>query len=157
MSEGYREILDESIKLELQVSDLYMLFYNSFPEDEGFWWKLALEEKNHASLIRSIRDIFQSVSGLPESMFSSSAQDIKAANLRIGALLETFSNASPSREEAFRIALDLEESAGELHYQKFMAESPHEKINQVFKQLNGEDKNHGDRIRLRMAKAGIAE
>jgi hypothetical protein len=104
MSEGYREILDESIKLELQVSDLYMLFYNSFPEDEGFWWKLALEEKNHASLIRSIRDIFQSVSGLPESMFSSSAQDIKAANLRIGALLETFSNASPSREEAFRIA-----------------------------------------------------
>lgn len=155
MSYSCTEILDESIKLELLVSDLYMLFYHSFPEDADFWWKLSLEEKNHAALVRSIRDIFQSVSGLPESMFSSSAEDIKNTNLRTGSLLETFRNAPPSRTEAFRIALDLEESAGELHYQKFMTDHLHEKINEVFKQLNGEDKNHAERIRSRMTRSGI--
>jgi hypothetical protein len=50
--------LKESIDLELNIGDLYQLFSVKFPQDYDFWWKISIEEMNHAVLIESINDIF---------------------------------------------------------------------------------------------------
>ena len=53
MNEGLLEkIIDESILLELNISELYKVFNQAFPEDAYFWWQLSEEEENHAALIR---------------------------------------------------------------------------------------------------------
>ena len=54
MRKNIKEIVDESIRLELNVSKLYKIFNQSFKEDAYFWWELSEEEKNHANLIRKI-------------------------------------------------------------------------------------------------------
>ena len=53
--EHIRELLQVSIHLELQVSELYLLYHETFQQDKDFWWKMALEEKNHAALLKSGR------------------------------------------------------------------------------------------------------
>jgi hypothetical protein len=157
MNRPYECILDESIKLELNAADLYMLFFRLFTEDSDFWWKLTLEEKNHAALVRSIRDIFQDVSGIPESLFLKSLEDLKKSNDEFELLIRKFKEQTPSRKEAFEAALFLEESAGELHYQEFMTEAADDRISDIFRQLNGEDKDHADRIREYMEVNRISE
>ena len=55
MYESLPQLLEESIKLELNVSKLYGIFSSAFPEDADFWKKLSLEEENHAVLIKLVR------------------------------------------------------------------------------------------------------
>ena len=44
---------EEAIQLEQNVSNLYLIFQQEFPEDAQFWWTLVQEESNHAALIKS--------------------------------------------------------------------------------------------------------
>ena len=53
MDKELSRILDETIQLELNVADLYLSFAQAFSEDKDFWSHLAVEEKNHAALLRS--------------------------------------------------------------------------------------------------------
>ncbi|MEE8377166.1 MAG: hypothetical protein V3R45_02225 [Candidatus Aminicenantaceae bacterium] len=63
MSGDFKELLETSIELELLVSDLYSLYNEIFPEDSDFWWDLSFEEKNHASLLESMRTCLLGKSG----------------------------------------------------------------------------------------------
>ena len=60
------------------------------------------------------------------------------------------------RAFAFNLALKLEESTGEIHFQNVMqeAEQPSEAI-KLFQSLNDADKNHAERIRSYMRQKGI--
>ena len=44
MNKKLSQLIDESIKLELNVAKIYMFFSDTFPEDSNFWWQLGLEE-----------------------------------------------------------------------------------------------------------------
>lgn len=149
MKNKYGQMIEESIRIELQVAELYLLFYNYFPQDKGFWWKIALEEKNHAALIRSLGEFSEYLDEFPENLFSSSMPDLENTNRMLSSLIEKFTGEAPNRETAFRTALEIEESAGELHYQGFMEdeEGSGSKIAEIFRQLNREDKDHSERIR----------
>ncbi|MFC1541061.1 hypothetical protein ACFL50_01285 [Candidatus Latescibacterota bacterium] len=46
-----KNIMEESIQLELKIAELYKLFIRTFPKDAYFWWELSEEEKNHAARI----------------------------------------------------------------------------------------------------------
>ncbi|MBW1894429.1 MAG: hypothetical protein JRI91_12155 [Deltaproteobacteria bacterium] len=52
MNKDANSLIEESINLELNVSDTYLLFHKLFPDDGDIWWDLAFEEKNHASIIQ---------------------------------------------------------------------------------------------------------
>ena len=52
------QLANEAMRLEYNVSKLYMIFRDSLPEDTEFWWKLVIEESNHAALIKSGLDYF---------------------------------------------------------------------------------------------------
>lgn len=57
---------------------------------------------------------------------------------------------------AFKLALKLEESAGEVHFQHAIqqAKNPSEAI-KLFQSLNEDDKDHAERIRRYMRKNGM--
>lgn len=141
-----KQFLDESIQLELNVSDLYQLFYVKFPEDSEFWWQLSLEEVNHAALIRSINDLFLPEKILPQGIIENQISEIHQLNYSIRERISHYKMNTPSRFEAFNYAHELEISAGEAHYEMFMNENPGSNVEKIFQKLNGQDKNHSVRI-----------
>jgi ferritin len=155
MDKDVISLIDESINLELYVADLYSLFYNFFPEDANFWWRLLLEEQNHAALIRSVKECFEPIGELPHGILAPFLRELKDMNSKLSTLIKEYKYVSPPRDVAFNIALELEESAGELHFQKFMEQETSSDIGEILKQLNKDDKDHADRIRSYMESHGI--
>ncbi|MDY6839739.1 MAG: hypothetical protein SWH78_17415 [Thermodesulfobacteriota bacterium] len=149
------QLMNESVKLESNVADLYMIFHEAFPEDCAFWYQLHMEEKNHASIIQSAREAWLSGKEFPLEILSPNLDELIALNTKLGSLLEEYRKNPPSREMAFNVALDLEESAGEAHFQDAMEQTPSSELMELFQMLTGEDKEHADRIRTYMRDNGI--
>jgi ferritin len=155
MKNDISALIEESINIELNVSEIYSLFHQLFQDDVEFWWKLLQEEKNHAKLIQSGQEHFEPIDMFPQNLLHRNLQDLKDTNSKLHSLIENIKNAPPSRSEAFNIALEIENSAGELHFQKFMSEDASSVIDEIFKRLNEEDKEHATRIRNYMKSNGI--
>lgn len=145
-------IIDESIRLELNVARLYTLFYELFPEHGDFWWTLSIEEKNHASLLLTGKQHFISLGLLPKELLTKKMEKLKIANHEIESLHSRFSLTPPSIEEAFDAAIRIEESSGEIHFQNFMKKKSRSSLEEVFHHLNNNDIDHADRIRRYKAK-----
>ena len=152
MSNDITELAEESISLELNVSNIYSLFYNYFADDANLWWQLALEEKDHADLIKHGIEKFEPIEEFPHEILCGSLQDLKSTNKKLRSLLKQFKDIPPSRELAFNTALEIETSAGELHFQNFMDKETNSTINELFQFLNRQDKDHAKRIRSYMKK-----
>lgn len=60
--------------------------------------------------------------------------------------IEDFRENPPTREEAFNMAVAMESSAGEIHYQRMMTGEAGSVVEKIFQKLNGDDKNHAKRI-----------
>ena len=149
------EIIDTSIAIELAVADIYLLFHTSYPEDSDFWWKMSIEEKGHAALLRSGRDSFMPLKKFPKELVTTSLNKLKNSLQFITEKSNEIKENPISRKEAFDLAVYIEESIGELHYQEFMAQSQDVAVNNVFQKLNGADKDHRDRILSYMKEKGI--
>lgn len=149
------QLAEEAMRLEYNVSKLYMIFRDAHPEDKNFWWKLVIEEGNHAALIKSGRDYFMPVGVFPDEMFAA-MEEMRAANRELGSLLEKYTDDPPSRETAFNVALKMEMSAGEIHFQQAMTKSADSKVLAMFQKLNQDDKDHAKRIRAYMEENQIA-
>ncbi|MHC4183265.1 MAG: hypothetical protein ACYSWS_00940 [Planctomycetota bacterium] len=155
MGKKLSQLIAESINLELNVAKIYMFFCNTFPEDSDFWWELGLEEKNHADLIESGRSTFLLPHQFPSKLLTPSIKILYKTNNRLISLIKRHNEKLPSRESAFNIALDIEKSAGELHYQLAMEKSPTSSIMKIFQGLNKDCKNHTNRILAYMSDKGI--
>ncbi|GJQ58687.1 MAG: rubrerythrin family protein [Candidatus Scalindua sp. AMX11] len=150
MNTDLSKLVDESIRLELYVADIYMIFYKIFPEDSVFWWKLVLEEKHHAALIESIKNTVFS-----NELFDTSFQVLLITNNKLASLINEYNQNPPSRESAFNTALEIEQSTGELHVQLVMEKSAGTIAVKIFQELNSDNKDHLNRIRSYMATNGI--
>ena len=150
MKKELLQLLDESIRLELNVAEIYNVFCAAFSEDADFWWKLLLEEKNHAALLQSGKDRFIPKDAFPKELISSSLEHLQGANKELVALIKKYRVTPPSREATFNIALKLEQSAGEIHLQKFMEKKSESKLDEIFQRLSGDNKDHATRIRSYM-------
>jgi ferritin len=155
MNNDITSLIEESINLELNVSKIYTHFYKLFPDDAAFWWKLVVEEKNHAALIRSGKEYFEPLRKFPHDLLAPLLQILKDANSKLDSLIKKYEETPPSREEALNIALTIEESAGELHFQKFMDKEANSATDNLFKELNKGDKDHAMRISRYMEEHGI--
>lgn len=152
MNKNLSDILQESIELELNIARLYTLFHDMYPDDEDLWWQLAIEERNHAALLRHEKSNRQNGCTMAEGLLAPDLEALMAANNKVLQLIEHFRSASPPPEEAFSTALDIENSIGEAHYQAFMDNSEtHSVADELFRQLNQDDKDHARRIEAYMA------
>ncbi|MFC1551838.1 rubrerythrin family protein [Candidatus Latescibacterota bacterium] len=155
MDKQLGHIIDESVQLELNVGELYKLFNRTFPEDAPFWDELYEEEQHHANLIRKVGGLdFLTYKIIPK-MLSAKIDEIREANETICSCTDKYMANPPSREEAFNLALELEDSACEIHYQEFMENELDDMLTQTFQKLNADDKNHFLRIRAYMTEHGI--
>ncbi len=146
MNEDLRQLIDEATRLELNIAGVYLSFHHRFPDDAHFWWKLVIEEKNHAALLVSGEKYFLEAGMFPSELVCSSLATLKGLNGEMERIIE---GESPlSRESAFELAIRLEESAGEFHFQHAMHETAHpSKAISLFQSLNEADLDHAERIR----------
>ena len=149
MNDDLTKLVEEAIRLELNVSELYLLFYRIFPEDSEFWWKLAIEEQNHAALLKTLLLMSRSELQIPREILPTGLGDLIQSNNKIDEALIKFSS-HPDRIKAFQFAFEVENSAGEMHYESFMKLGAESKLTSVFRKLNGEDINHAERIKQYM-------
>ena len=155
MDKQLGQIIEESIKLERNVGELYSVFGQTFKEDAPFWEKLAGEEKNHANLIGKVGELDFITHRIIPDMLSAKLHEIRKTNKSIESFIEEYKTNPPSRENAFILALKLENSATEIHYQEFMDIDDSNPLIQTFQNLNAEDKNHYNRIRKYMKENGM--
>lgn len=141
------ELIDESIRLEQNVAELYKVFSEALPEDNNFWWQLHIEEKSHATLIRAAKDSFSSRGKFPYDLIADSIGELREINTRVEALVEQSKRIPPNRREACEMAIAIERESGESHYTAFMEKEAETSVESVFQQLNREDKDHERRIR----------
>jgi len=145
MKDKLNKLLEASIKLEMLMSKLYFLYSKLFPEDSEFWWKLANEEINHASLLKSGR-IYLEKNLLPGEIVNEDITVLRSTNKKVQTLIEKYSQTTPTFEDAYYEAVKLESSAGEFHFQVLMTEESDSKIVKIFQELNADDKDHNRRI-----------
>ncbi|MDH3974107.1 MAG: hypothetical protein OEV42_07495 [Deltaproteobacteria bacterium] len=150
MSNDLNELFDEAINMELNAARLYELFRDILPDDSLFWGQLAVEEKNHTALLQDGRERFYPMGKFPIEVFPSSITSLLWANRGVVFLIDKYRERPPSREEAFNTALSLEQAAGEAHFQQFMEKGPATKVEEIFKELNRNDRDHAKRIRSYM-------
>ncbi len=143
----FSKLIEEAIRLELNVSELYLVFHSSFKEDMNFWWTMAIEEKNHAALLKNLESFATHLSQLPSNISKISMIELQETNLRLEKLIPQYKDSPPGREEAFQLAYSLETSAGESHFQQFADDNSGSKIAKIFKQLNQSDVDHARRIK----------
>ena len=150
-------LIEESMELELNVSELYQLFHNHLPDDAPFWWELVTEERNHAELIRQGKEHYEPNGKFPETLLSSKLPELKRANKELAVLISEVKGNPLSRKDSFNTALKLEISAGEIHFQEFMSSDTTATIQEeIFRELNSADKDHAERILKYMNENSIA-
>jgi len=139
------KLIDESIKVETNLSKLYSLFGKLFTEDSAFWLQLASEERDHASLLHSGKTISSVTDNFPIDILSQDLEKIIQTNKMLEQLIFSSKDLS-NREEACKIALKIELSSSELSFQRFMDKVPENTLSKIFVKLNYFDKNHAKRI-----------
>ena len=155
MDHAIRLYLKESIDLELNIGDLYQWFSVKFAQDYDFWWKISIEEMNHAALIESINDVFLSEGASPTDSIEKQTQELQKMNVLVKERMEQYKLNPPTRHEAFQYGLELENSAGESHFEQFMTSVPNSPVLKIFQKLNGDDINHALRMENYMKTNGL--
>ena len=158
MNKKLSQIIDESIKLELNIAKIYKFFSDdTYPEDSDFWWKLGLEEEKHADLLASMRGTLLLLHQFPSEFLAPSVEMLYETNNKLISMFKGYNKKLCSRRMLFNIALEIEQLAGELHYQLAMETSPTSSIMKIFQEMNKCSKDHKNRIRTYMSEKGIEE
>ena len=155
MDKKLSRILDETIQLELNVADLYLSFSHAFSEDKNFWSQLAVEEKNHAALLRTGKLESLDKGHFPANALATNLDALIKVNKEIKALGKEHKQKPPSRVSAFEIAIKVEESTGELDFSCFMEQEADSLAVELFSRVNSEDRDHARRLRNYMREKGI--
>ncbi len=155
MKQTLEQLIDESIELELNVADVYTVFLNTFPEDYELWSRLVSEEEKHADLIQSMKSTFLLPHQFPSDLLVSSVEMLKKTNKRLVAIIKKYGRKPPLRESAFKIALDIERSAGEFNFHLAAEKLADSSIMKIFQTLNKGCRDHTEKINTYMDNKGI--
>ena len=108
-------------ELERLVSKIYFRFSHLFlenPDLRDFWWEMAREEEQHACILMACKALIENYDdeALDPTISREKAQEVEAR------LLSYLARGTPSltKEEAFRIALEMESSEIDVIYGKLI-------------------------------------
>jgi hypothetical protein len=155
MKEEFNTLIEKAIQLELLVAEFYIRLHELFPLDAGFWWTLAIEEKNHAALLKTLREMQDSHLEIPADFYPEGSEVLEESMRKISEAMREIEK-KPDRNLALRMAYDIENSAGEIHYDSFAKTESKSPVAGVFRTLNGSDIDHARRIREYMDRLGMA-
>lgn len=155
MKEEFNTLIEKAIQLELLVAELYIRLHALFPSDAGFWWTLAIEEKNHAALLKTLQEMKDSHLEIPADFYLEGSEVLEESMRKISEAMREIEK-NPDRNLALRTAYDIENSAGEIHYDSFAKTGSKSPVAKVFRSLNGSDIDHARRIREYMDTLGMS-
>ena len=144
MNNELLQLIDEATVLEMIIGKLYSLFSRRCNEDKEFWSQLEIEEYNHAAILKAAKE-FVAYSKFPLELIPKTTEQISQSIKQTEIYFQQFEE-NPDRFTAFSMAFELENSAGELHYQKFMKSGNTDNLTQTFQRLNRADNDHSKRI-----------
>jgi CheY-like chemotaxis protein len=147
MKYALEQFIEEAIQLELNAAEIYSIFSKAIPEDANFWATLAWEEKNHAAVLKTGKDVLMPIDQFPGEILPNVIQTLVDTNLWLNSLKEKFSELKPDRETAFAIAIKIESSAGEQHFQRVMDSPSDSNMIKTLQDLCEDDIHHLSRIR----------
>jgi hypothetical protein len=120
-SQGDFDPLERFAELERLVSKIYFRFSHLFisrPELRDFWWEMAQQEDQHASILLACKALIQNYDDerLDPSISREKAEELKA---RLSSYL---AQGTPALrvDDAFRIALEIETSEIDAIYSKLL-------------------------------------
>jgi len=157
MTYTLEQFINEAIQLELNAAEIYSLFSEAIPEDADFWAGLSWEERNHASLLKTGKDILLPVEQFPREILPNFIQSLIDANRWLQSLKNEYAGELPDRHAAFAVAVKIETSAGEAHFQKVMENTSGSRVLKIFQDLCQDDIHHLRRIKEYMAKIGVMD
>jgi CheY-like chemotaxis protein len=146
MEYALEQFIDQAIQLELNAADIYLIFSDAIPEDSNFWATLAWEEKNHATVLKTGKDILMPKDQFPADLLPNVIQVLVETNSWLDSLKEKFAEVKPDRKTAFAIAIRIESSAGEQHFQSIMEAPSESNVIKIFQELCEDDIHHLNRI-----------
>jgi len=155
MSDPLEALLDEAIRHELTVSLLYFEFFQAFPDDADLWWTLSVEENGHAGLLEAGRQVFGSEYG--EEILPTRVEYLREANRMLEKLLEQMRDQPLSREDAFRIALEIETTTDGMIFENALQPAQDVDVSTISERIRRDDLRHAARIRAYMKDQGISE
>jgi len=155
MDYSQEQFIDEAVRLELNAAEIYALFSEAVPEDGDFWAGLSWEERNHASLLKTGKEVLLPVEQFPAEMLPAFIQTLINTNLWLQSLKKEYAREPPDRRTAFAVALKIESSAGEMHFQKVMENPSDSRILKIFQDLCQDDIHHLNRLKEYMPEAGL--
>ena len=142
MNYNLEDFIEEAIKLELNAAEIYGIFAATIPVDADFWAGLSWEERNHASLLKTSQNVLVPVDEFPGAVLPQFIQSLIETNRWMETLRDDFTQTPPDRKKAFDIALKIENSAGEQHFQRVMGTPSDSKVVQILQELCEDDINH---------------
>ena len=145
--ENQKNLIEESVKLELNISQLYDVYVSAFPEHADFWQQLSIEELAHARLIRSVKDEFIKAGGFPSGLITDCIDILVMSNTKIKVLIEQAKLHPPNEIEACDLSYKLERDVGESHYIQYMEKTPVPAVESIFEQIVKGDREHERRIK----------
>jgi len=157
MKYSLEQFIDEAIQLELNAAAIYTIFSEAIPEDANFWATLAWEEKNHAAVLKTGKDVLMPLDQFPVEILPDVIQVLIDTNKWLDSLKEGFSKCRLDRKTAFSTAVKIESSAGEQHFQRVMESSTDSHFIKILQELCEDDINHLNRIREYMKSCGEPE
>jgi len=146
MKYALEQFIDEAIQLELNAAEIYTIFSETIPEDANFWATLAWEEKNHAAVLKTGKDVLIPIDQFPGNILPNVIQVLVDTNYWLNSLKEQFLENKPDRKTAFSIAIKIESSAGEQHFQSVMDTPSDSSILKILQELCEDDIHHLNRI-----------
>ena len=146
MKYALEQFIDEAIQLELNAADIYSSFSETIPEDANFWATLAWEEKNHAAVLKTGKDVLIPTDQFPEKILPNVIQVLVDTNNWLNSLKKQFLKCKPDRKTAFSIAIKIESSAGEQHFQILMETPSDSSVIKILQELCEDDIHHLKRI-----------
>lgn len=142
---SYEELFVESIRQEILISKLYLLFSEIFPEDASFWWNLSQEEIDHASLLKTAKQFFDSEVPDSREILFSDVEVLKVANSKVSDKIDDWSSNHPDKVSAYEFAYTIEQQGQEDYLQTFLKFND-KKIADVFRKLSFANNLHSERI-----------
>ncbi len=140
--------------IETALSDIYLRFSELFaPEDQQFWWRLAMEERGHASILESGIEAFVPMKVFPKELVDIKEDEAEKSLTAKRAFLLKISapDCALSRLDALRYAAEVEDSDVEACFERLMRiVDPVSREYKLFQLLNKDSDEHAKRIRERI-------
>ena len=143
------ELLNICIAVENTVSEIYESFAVKFPEQQVFWKGLAAEEKGHSRQF-VVAISLKGAAALPSSMqFAQKALETVRRTKK-----EALENANLRLEDAFKIAISIEQTAVECFLEHMTSEEPDEALKRFYATLIDDGRHHAELLKKRLSGLG---